>query len=408
MYDDDEFALLPPDDPRMQGRVLASNLRGNPFMPPSKFPAPQMSLAPEYGGAEQQPARKPETSDDIIRRIDERMARPPDAAALIEHAKTREAGSNRKLALALALGSTGGESMQGFAGGLRDQALKESTPYEIPGGWGTATSEGVVWNPAKQQEADLNHMTKILASKDKRETAVEARRNRDEAQAREFKFRRETEEGRREDRQSAAADRRAARGDAAADREEASTTRRTDAIRREYNTRWDKLNASNRFASDVMQLTTQPDISKNAPAQIAVVMQFGKMLDPESVVRTEEQKMIMEARGVLGSLEQLPDKIRMGTFLTPQQLKYINEVAVRYQQGAKGRQDAFNQFYTGVAQRNRLRIDDIIQGGSPKSDAPSAGGGGRGSADSPLRIERRQPKGASESFAPDGAVPVTF
>ena len=120
----------------------------------------------------------------------------------------------------------------------------------------------------------------------------------------------------------------------AATRADAATDRRVDSVRKEYNARFDKLREANNFAQSVVETLASPTIAKNAPAQVALVMQFGKMLDPDSVVREQEQQMIAKARGVLGTIENLPARIQSGVLLTPQQLRFMQEVAVQYQSGS--------------------------------------------------------------------------
>lgn len=154
----DELIDDPLADPLIDQRARAEKMRGgqlslaqNPFAGPQQ---PQMSMA----GAPQPAAPPKMTREQREQELYDRINKRPDGEQYVEQAKRREEGSNRRLMLALTLGSMGGEAMQPFAKSLQEHALKESTPYEIPGGWGTATSQGVVWNEGKQRESDLTHL----------------------------------------------------------------------------------------------------------------------------------------------------------------------------------------------------------------------------------------------------------
>lgn len=156
------------------------------------------------------------------------------------------------------------------------------------------------------------------------------------------------------------------RADRQTEREEAAAQKRTDTVRREYNTRLDKVRAGAGFANSVVQQLADPNIAKSAPAQVALVMQFGKMLDPDSVVREAEQRMIAEARGWLESLQMTPERIMAGVRLSPAQLAKMRDIALMYQRTSGAQVDTLNDFYAGLATRNKLPVEDIVQGYKPK------------------------------------------
>src|SRR5262245_44241301 len=77
--------------------------------------------------------------------------------------------------MGMALAMKGGESFKGVGGHVLTQALGDKGEYEIPGGWGTATPSGVVWNPEKQREAQLGHLQAIYSAQERAETLRESR-----------------------------------------------------------------------------------------------------------------------------------------------------------------------------------------------------------------------------------------
>ncbi len=162
-----------------------------------------------------------------------------------------------------------------------------------------------------------------------------------------------------------------------ADREDASRTQRVDKTRREYNAIVQKVQEGAGFADSVVQMLADPKIARSAEGQIALVMQFGKMLDPQSVVREAEQQMIANARGWADRIGATPERIRSGQFLTPQQLREMATIADQYRKGTQQRVSDIDAAYAGLAERNRLPVEDIITkrglpGGAPQSQAPSA------------------------------------
>jgi len=113
----------------------------------------------------------PGSAEATLAQINEKIGKRPEAGPLIDYARQRREQSNRDLMLALTLGAKGGEAFQPAAGHVLTQALKSGGDYEIPGGWGTVTDKGVVWNPEKQEQADLQRLTTIYAAQVRAENA---------------------------------------------------------------------------------------------------------------------------------------------------------------------------------------------------------------------------------------------
>lgn len=204
---------LEPGDPRLMGQLLAANVRAPVTMPTSGLdqPAPfDMSLinnarpAPAPTPNMSRPGDQPQGpvlkraiqgaqpySPDMTQAPAQAQAQPADGGAaeyrrrslalleqagaqgptdeekqaMIEHARQREEGSNRKLMLALTLGSKGGESFKPFASLMGQQAMKESEPLKVEGGY--VTSDGLVMDPgfeSKRRQQQLETQAKIYES----------------------------------------------------------------------------------------------------------------------------------------------------------------------------------------------------------------------------------------------------
>lgn len=311
----------------------------------------------------------------------------PDVTPWQDYAKRRSEEGGQQLLLALAAQQAGKE-FQPMAGLFLKQAMSAREPINV-GKAGMITGEGqFIADPYYQREKQAEILLRRADTLDKlavsaqtaqerAEAAAEARRARDDYQRMVLGLREQGLAIQREGMEL----RRGLAGQAAADRadredrrREDGDAKRADAIRREYNARLAKVQDGAGFANSVMQTLAMPDITKNAPAQISLVMQFGKMLDPDSVVREAEQQMIANARGWFDSLGMTPEKIMSGVFLTPQQLAQMRQVAAEYARASGQRVDDLKTQYADLAQRNALRVEDVVLGYRPGSAvAPPAG-----------------------------------
>lgn len=390
------FGAASPFDPSPieAQQIVAQTLRRNPAlaMPTSGVPQrrptqqPQTMQQPAMPDQPMQPSGPavPQSSD-MLRQLVERMHQRPDTSAYEQQARERGGRSDRDLMVALTLGSKGGQSFHPLSQALLARSMRDSGDYEIPGGWGTVSRTGeVIWNPAKVNENELSRLTKLyeITASDETKRELARQRSEDKAQA-------------RADRLSLAGVAAGGRADRAAERAaekaEADRSRRTDAVRREYNTRLDKVRQGSYFADDVVRQLAVGGVERNAQAQVAAIMQFGKMLDPDSVVREAEQRMIAEARGFADSLMQLIPRLQTGALLTPTQIQQMRQIAAQYQGGYGQRVQDLNEFYAGFADRNQLPVQDIVQGYRPRAAGGQGGGAsqGRGTADSPIRVQPR-------------------
>ena len=162
-------------------------------------------------------------------------------------------------------------------------------------------------------------------------------------------------------------------------------TRATN-LRNELTKRSDKIQEGTRHAETVLTLLTDPTIAQDPTKQVSLVFAFGKMLDPESVVRESEYALIAQARGMFESLLQKPDQIMTGARLAPNQLASMRQIAQQLFAGSTQRRNDLMEYYRGIAQRNNIPVEDVLPMG-----ASAAPGGGGPAVDDPLGM-RRKPK----------------
>lgn len=151
---------------------------------------------------------------------------------------------------------------------------------------------------------------------------------------------------------------------------------RATTLRNEYGKKADKIGEGVRHAETVMTLLSDPTIAQDPTKQVSLVFAFGKMLDPESVVRESEYALIANARGVFQGLLQKPDQIMTGARLTPEQLKSMQAIAGQLFAGADQRRNDLAAAYRSMAERNGLRVEDVLPM-MPRVDAGGAGGDGQ-------------------------------
>lgn len=415
MYDD-EAIDDPLTDPLVDQRARLAKMRGqqlslaqNPFGGPQQ---PNMSMAPGAGSmpppAGPAPAPAPAaapapqrpSSGDLMQQMSEEMSRRPDSAPYIADAKKREEQSNRRLMLSLTLGQMGGEAMQPFAKALQEQSLKDGQPYEIPGGWGRVTSDGVIWNPEKQREAKLAHLQNLYGVQEKADTARLGQQQRSDDRNRDFAFRREMEEGRRDDRREAAADRRAGRADAAGSRAEQQRWRMEDQTRNHF----DQITKDTRDVLNTARvLESMPTNGRLTPIQQSnLIILLNKFQDPGSVVREGEFDRVAAAQGLLQKWGNLPAKIQTGQPLPPALQRDIQEAINLYVTAAQNTMRDTAGSYISLARQRGLDpaqvVTDVRWHGSTRPGGDKdKGGGGRGTADSPIKIK---PKAAGPGGAP--------
>jgi hypothetical protein len=163
-------------------------------------------------------------------------------------------------------------------------------------------------------------------------------------------------------------------------------------LRNEFGKKADKIGEGVRHAETVMTLLSDPTIAQDPTKQVSLVFAFGKMLDPESVVRESEYALIANARGVFQGLLQKPDQIMTGARLTPEQLSSMQQIARQLYAGADQRRNDLTVAYRDLAQRNGLRVEDVLP------MMPRVGAGGAGGDDKLSPAERAELRRLREKF----------
>lgn len=153
-------------------------------------------------------------------------------------------------------------------------------------------------------------------------------------------------------------------------RDDTRTFNNATKLRGELNTRLDKVAAGTSFAQNILEMLSDPSIANDAIKQVSLIFQYGKLLDPESVVREAEQRLIAEARGVYESALNYPQRIQSGVLLTPQQLQSIGQVAQNLQRNSQQRRADVIDYYRGIAERNSIPVDDVL----PYNTGAASGG----------------------------------
>lgn len=123
-------------------------------------------------------------------------------------------------------------------------------------------------------------------------------------------------------------------------------------------------------------MLTDPTIAKDPTKQVSLIFSFGKMLDPDSVVRESEYALIANAKGLFDRLQQIVPQIQSGARLTPQQLQSMQQVATNLLQGSTTRLQDLDNYYSDLATRRKLNPADVLPsysrsgGGSAPGNAP--------------------------------------
>jgi hypothetical protein len=182
--------------------------------------------------------------------------------------------------------------------------------------------------------------------------------------------RRQAREQQAADRAAAAAERAALRALRAGSQDDQQTFTRATRLRTELTQRLDKVASSSGFAQNVLAMLADPTIATDPTKQVALVTTFGKMLDPDSVVRESEYAMIEGARGAFQSVLMAPERLTSGARLTPQQLKSMGEVARNLYSNTQQRRSDMLNYYGGIAQRTGVAPEDVLpfNSGGPSND----------------------------------------
>lgn len=292
----------------------------------------------------------------------------PDVSALQEYARRQGEAGQSALLNALAA-QYAGEGFQPLQAKFLKQAEASQQPLRVGGGMLTPTGE-FIRNPFEERERQTQMLDRRIGGLERVIDARQARAERSAQAERELALRETLGMGRLEATRAAQEARNAARsasGAASAASGTAAENRnfqQATTLRGEYTRRADKISEGVRHAETVLSLLNDPSITRDPTKQVSLIFAFGKLLDPESVVRESEYALIANARGFFQSLEQMPERIRSGSRLAPDQLASIRQVAAELYSGAGRRRNDLTDFYRGIAQRRNIPVEDILPSAS--------------------------------------------
>lgn len=314
-------------------------------------------------------AYDPETQlEELLRQRADLDQQQPDMSAMQEFARRQGEMGQGALLNALAA-QYAGEGFQPLQAKFLKRAEAAQQPMKVGGGILTPTGE-FVRDPMQAQERQAAALDRRIGETARLAEAREARRLRQEQADRDFALREDLGRGRLGIMQAGADAKAAARsaaGAAGSMRDSVESNRRfqqSTTLRGEYTRRADKVAEGVRHAETVMSLLNDPAIVRDPTKQVSLIFAFGKLLDPESVVRESEYALIANARGLMDSLAQMPERIKTGARIAPSQLASMREVAASLYSGAGDRRSALADHYKGIAERQGLRVEDVLPSSS--------------------------------------------
>lgn len=302
---------------------------------------------------------------ELVRQRSALEEQQPDVSALQEYARRQGEIGQGALMNALAA-QYAGEGFQPLQAKFLKQAEASQQPMRVGGGMLTPTGE-FVRDPFAAQERQAQMLDRRIGGLERVIESRQARQERADQAARELALRETLGMGKLEAQRALQEAKNAARSAAAAAGTSAADNRnfqQATTLRGEYTRRADKISEGVRHAENVLSLLNDPSITKDPTKQVSLIFAFGKLLDPESVVRESEYALIADARGVMDSLAQIPDRIKTGARISPSQLASIRQVAAQLYSGAGTRRNDLMEFYRGIAQRRGIPVEDILPSSS--------------------------------------------
>jgi hypothetical protein len=356
-----------PDLPFMKQQALAQKVRANPALatPSSgvQTPPPQQSVRASYSRTTP-PKGIPAQS--LEEKLLDQIGKVPDAGPLMAYAQQRHDQANQNMLLGLALQAKGGEAFKPAGGQVLTQALKESGDYDIPGGWGTVTPQGVVWNPEKQQEAALSHLQAMYAAKERAETS----RDRASMQQSYRDFNMQNKNQQQED---------------------------------QARNHFDQITKDTRDVLNMGRVLQQlpPDGRLSPLMTQSLMILLNKFQDPGSVVREGEFNRVAEAQALLQKWGNIPAKIASGRPLPPAMMRDLQATINTYIQSAQNTMASTGKDYFELAEKRGLDPRQVVTDPRwhPRRAAPE--GGGRGTAQAPISVRPR-------AQAPQGVIDSDF
>lgn len=315
-------------------------------------------------------------AEGLRKQVSDMESAEPDTSALQAFAKQQGQAADTATLGALAA-QYAGEQFQPVQAQLLRQAAAAREPMKMAGGMLTPEGQFLA-DPFSRRDRRISALERQAVGLETQATTLETAADR-LAEQRRRNLSDEALRGQAEETRRMLAESRLNQPDSKA------FTRATN-LRNELTKRSDKIQEGTRHAETVLTLLTDPTIAQDPTKQVSLVFAFGKMLDPESVVRESEYALIAQARGMFESLLQKPDQIMTGARLAPNQLASMRQIAQQLFAGSTQRRNDLMEYYRGIAQRNNIPVEDVLPMG-----ASAAPGGGGPAVDDPLGM-RRKPK----------------
>ena len=320
--------------------------------------------------------------------LEEIDAQEVDTSALQAFARQQgEAGQSAMLnALAAQAAGPGFEPIQAQ---FLKRAAAAAEPLKMGGGMLTPQGQ-FLKDPFAARDARRTALERQALGLEKMASDEERAADRATEQTRQFNERQDLQRQMAADRLSLQERMAEMRRDMQANKPDTQAFTRATKLRDEFGKKSDKIGEGVRHAETVMTLLADPTTARDPIKQVSLVFSFGKMLDPESVVREAEYALIENARGVFDSVLQKPDQFMTGARLTPQQLQSMRQIAQQLYAGSAQRRKDLADVYRGIAVRNRIPVEDVL----PATFGGSSGGGNNDlAAAAAAELERRRKGG---------------
>lgn len=291
---------------------------------------------------------------DLYNQATQMSEEEPDMTAIQNYARQRSQQGEGDMLNALAA-QFAGERFQPLQGQFLKRAMAARDP--IQAGSGFVTPEGqYVADPTKGRDRKIENLMRQAQQYEQMATSAQTAQDRAEAQRAQNEINNQIRlmqlEISRTNSNIAAAN----AGTASQNR----NFKRADDLRAEFTKRSEKVREGTRHAETALSLLSDPTIKNDPTKQVSLVFAFGKMLDPESVVRESEYALIANARGLFESVAQLPQTVATGARLTDSQLKSMQAIAQALYNGSTNRIEDLKQEFVNLSSRRGVDPQDVL------------------------------------------------
>lgn len=315
----------------------------------------------------------------------------PDMAPLQEYARQRSQQGDSAMLNALAA-SYAGERFKPVQAQFLKRAMAAKDPIEAGGGFITPDGQYVT-DPTKGRDKKVEFLMQQAKSYEQMAQNAETAQERLAAQRAQQEIANQIRMMQL-DLQRQGLQIRAAGAGAGSD---SKTFKIADNLRSEFLKRRDKIADGVGHAQTVSTLLSDPTITRDPTKQVSLIFAFGKMLDPESVVRESEYALIANARGLYDTLQQMIPALQTGAKLTPKQLQSMQQIAQTLLSGSNGRTEALAEYYGDLATRRGVDPQDVLPSYAvPKRGPAPAPAGGPTDLAAAAKAELERRKGAQK------------